>query len=42
MAEQGVREIDLLVHDAPAPTPRKIMLAPRLVPGQSAAARTDP
>ncbi len=42
MAEQGVGEIDLLVHDAPAPAPRKIVLAPRLVPGQSTAAFHTP
>ena len=39
MGELGVREIDRLVHDAPAPVPRKIVPAVRLIERQSCAAR---
>jgi LacI family transcriptional regulator len=39
MAVQGVREIDQLVHGAPAATARKVVLAPSLVTGRSTAAR---
>ncbi len=39
MAELGVREIDRLVHDAPAPVPRKIVSPVRLIQRQSCAAR---
>lgn len=39
MGELGVREIDRLVHDAPAPVPRKIVPPVRLIQRQSCAAR---
>ena len=39
MGELGVREIDRLVHDAPAPAPRKIVPPVRLIQRQSCAAR---
>ena len=38
MGELGVREIDRLVHDAPAPVPRKIVPPVRLIERQSCAA----
>lgn len=42
MATLGVHEIDRLVHDAPAPLPRRIVLPPRLLLRESTAAWKTP